>query len=135
MGSVNKCNHVARKTKSVDEKLSLTNMHRYDNDGGGRGRCGITSWHQQKRRCNDDAEVGGWSRGPLYAIWTHSIGNLASGSLKLLGSKIKSTNNNRFRREIKTTEMYCNIYCFLSNHFYYFASFALPRNLGSSTCS
>ena len=58
---------------------------------GGRGKCGITSWHQQKRRGNDDAEVGGWSRGPLYANWTHSIENLASGSLKLLGSKIKST--------------------------------------------
>jgi len=37
--------------------------------------------------------LAGGRGGHCMQFWTHSIENLASGSLKLLGSKIKSTNN------------------------------------------
>ena len=61
----------------------------------------------------DEATIGGWSRGLLYAIWTHSIENLSSGSLKLLGSKIKSTSKTVIVDKLKQQSILLHILFFI----------------------
>ena len=57
--------------------------------------------------------LAGGRGGHCMQFWTHSIENLASGSLKLLGSKIKSTSKTVIVDKLKQQSILLNILFFI----------------------